>query len=455
MGELSGRVALVTGTAQGIGAAIADGLEEDGATVHRVDRDTADLTDPAQVAEVISRLGRIDILVNNAGGVVGQVGKPLDQVSDDEWRVIVDANLTSAFLCTRAVIPAMKAARAGWIVNISSGAGRSVSLTGIQAYASAKAGQIGFTRQMAHELGPYGITVNCIAPGFVRSNPTTERQWQSYGEEGQRRLIEGIALRRLGLGAAPPHRDVAPDPAVGLRRSAIERDHLVQRAVGDRAIRVRCERARVEAVEALGRDLSCPGHAHHFARDLDVDVPVFRIGQRVSDGVIRERGGEELRAIRELAPKVAPDVRCHDGAVVEIEERAVQLADARGHAPVDLPEHDRAAPRVLDHARLEVVRTEVHEAADRAPVADELLDRELVQTVLRGYDVAVRAQVRRQRARGRLGVLRLHGKDDVFELALEVVRRERRRAPRELRERSLDPESGAVDRDDVLLRSVH
>jgi 3-oxoacyl-[acyl-carrier protein] reductase len=92
----------------------------------------------------------------------------------------------------------MKAAGGGRIVNISSGAGRSVSLTGIQAYASAKAGQIGFTRQMAHELGPFGITVNCIAPGFVRSNPSTEKQWQSYGEEGQRQLIERIALRRLG-----------------------------------------------------------------------------------------------------------------------------------------------------------------------------------------------------------------------------------------------------------------
>jgi 3-oxoacyl-[acyl-carrier protein] reductase len=198
MGELSGKVALVTGTAHGIGTAIADGLEEDGAKVHRVDRDTTDLTDSAQVAELIGRLGRIDVLVNNAGGVVGQVGKPLDEVSDDDWRAIVDANLTSAFLCTRAVISAMKAARAGSIVNISSGAGRSVSLTGIQAYASAKAGQIGFTRQMAHELGPFGITVNCIAPGFVRSNPTTELQWASYGEEGQRRLIDGIPLRRLG-----------------------------------------------------------------------------------------------------------------------------------------------------------------------------------------------------------------------------------------------------------------
>jgi 3-oxoacyl-[acyl-carrier protein] reductase len=198
MGELNGKIALVTGTAHGIGTAIADGLEEDGAKVHRVDRDTADLTDPAQVARLIKRLGRIDILVNNAGGVVGQVGKPLDEVTDEDWRAIVDANLTSAFLCTRAVISAMKVARAGSIVNISSGAGRSVSLTGIQAYASAKAGQIGFTRQMAHELGPFGITVNCIAPGFVRSNPTTEKQWESYGAEGQRRLIEGIALRRLG-----------------------------------------------------------------------------------------------------------------------------------------------------------------------------------------------------------------------------------------------------------------
>src|SRR5204863_7301411 len=143
-GELSGRVALVTGTAHGIGTAIASGLEEDGAKVHRVDRDTADLSDPAQVASLIKRLGRIDVLVNNAGGVVGQVGKPLDEVSDQDWRAIVDANLTSAFLCTRAVIPAMKTARAGWIVNISSAAGRSVSLTGIQAYASAKAAQLRF-----------------------------------------------------------------------------------------------------------------------------------------------------------------------------------------------------------------------------------------------------------------------------------------------------------------------
>jgi 3-oxoacyl-[acyl-carrier protein] reductase len=196
--ELAGKTALVTGTAHGIGATIAATLERMGATVHGVDKDTVDVTDPAAVARFVEKTGPVDILVNNAGGVVGQVQHPIEEIRDEDWRAVVDANLTSTFLCTRAVVPGMKKAGAGRIVNISSGAGRSVSLTGIQAYASAKAGQIGFTRQMAHELGPFGITVNCIAPGFVLSNPTTEKQWQSYGEEGQRKLVEGIALRRLG-----------------------------------------------------------------------------------------------------------------------------------------------------------------------------------------------------------------------------------------------------------------
>jgi 3-oxoacyl-[acyl-carrier protein] reductase len=92
----------------------------------------------------------------------------------------------------------MKERGYGRIVNIASGAGRSVSLTGIQAYTSAKAGQIGFTRQAAFELGQFGITVNCIAPGFVLSNPTTQKQWESYGEEGQQALLARIATRRTG-----------------------------------------------------------------------------------------------------------------------------------------------------------------------------------------------------------------------------------------------------------------
>jgi 3-oxoacyl-[acyl-carrier protein] reductase len=196
--DLSGRTALVTGTAHGIGSAILSTLEQHGAVAHGVDRDTVDVADAAQVAALLERIGPVDILVNNAGGVCGQTGKPLEDVSDEDWRAVVDANLTSTFVCTRAVAPAMKEAGYGRIVNISSGAGRSVSLTGIQAYASAKAGQMGLTRQTAHELGPFGITVNCIAPGFVLSNPTTVRQWESYGEDGQRALVERIALRRLG-----------------------------------------------------------------------------------------------------------------------------------------------------------------------------------------------------------------------------------------------------------------
>jgi 3-oxoacyl-[acyl-carrier protein] reductase len=195
---LSGKTAVVTGTAHGIGAAIAEALRADGAAVHCVDKEDADLTSPVAVREFFAGLGDVDILVNNAGGVCGQVGHPLEDVSDDDWHAVVDANLTTAFLCTRAVVPGMKERRWGRIITISSAAGLSVSRTGIQAYASAKAGQIGFTRQMAVELGPFGITVNCIAPGFVLSNPTTERQWQSYGEDGQRRLLEGIARRRLG-----------------------------------------------------------------------------------------------------------------------------------------------------------------------------------------------------------------------------------------------------------------
>jgi 3-oxoacyl-[acyl-carrier protein] reductase len=197
-GGLAGRIAVVTGTAHGIGAAIAEALSGDGASVFGIDKQDVDVTDPAAVEDFFAEAGNVDILVNCAGGVCGQVGHPIERVSPADWFAVLNANLTSAFLCTRAVAAGMKERRWGRIVNISSAAGLTVSKTGIQAYTSAKAGQIGFTRQMAKELGPFGITVNCIAPGFIRSNPTTERQWESYGEEGQRHLIDGIATRRLG-----------------------------------------------------------------------------------------------------------------------------------------------------------------------------------------------------------------------------------------------------------------
>ena len=182
-----------------------DGLAQTEAEAHglsgSVTTRTVDVSDKAAVETFVQEAvgeGQIEILVNNAGGVLGQVGRPLETVTSKDWSRIFDVNVDGAFYFAQAVAPTMKAAQFGRIINISSGAGLGVSLTGIQAYAAAKAAQIGLTRQLAHELGPWNITVNNIAPGFVRSNPTTEKQWASYGEAGQQALVEKIALRRLG-----------------------------------------------------------------------------------------------------------------------------------------------------------------------------------------------------------------------------------------------------------------
>lgn len=158
-----------------------------------------DLTDPAVVRATIAGLGTsVDILIHSAGGVCGQIGRPIEQITPEDWQAILAVNLTGAFLVAQALVPGMKMAGGGRILFISSGAGLGVSLTGIQAYASAKAGEIGLTRQLAHELGPHGITVNSVAPGFIRSNAASERQWQSYGEEGQQQMLARIAMRRIG-----------------------------------------------------------------------------------------------------------------------------------------------------------------------------------------------------------------------------------------------------------------
>jgi len=223
--SFAGQTVVVSGGANGLGRAITlafaargadvwtcDVLEQELAETVKLAKGTAgtvtgrivDVTDALAVrefvsaAEAASRQGAVDVLVHNAGGVAGQVGRPLEEVPLEDWRVLFAVNVEAAFIFAQAAAPAMKAVGAGRIVHISSGAGLGVSLTGIQAYASAKAAQIGLTRQLAHELGPWGITVNNVAPGFVRSNPATERQWQSYGEEGQRALVDRIALKRLG-----------------------------------------------------------------------------------------------------------------------------------------------------------------------------------------------------------------------------------------------------------------
>jgi 3-oxoacyl-[acyl-carrier protein] reductase len=216
--QFESRTVVVSGAAGGIGNAIARGFASLGATVFACDRrqdglaelaaagvavDSVDLSDreaaAAWIADVEGRRGRaVDVLVNNAGGVAGQTGRALEEVSDADWDVIMAINLGAAFALSRACVPGMKRAGRGCIVNITSGAATNPSLTGIQSYCATKHALLGFTRQLAHELGPHGIRVNSVAPGLMLTNEATKRQWAAYGADRQRVLLEGIALRRMG-----------------------------------------------------------------------------------------------------------------------------------------------------------------------------------------------------------------------------------------------------------------
>jgi len=216
--RFDGKTVVVSGAGHGFGRCIAEtfaqlgthvfGCDLSGAELAEtakagVNTEVLDLTDRAAAVTWIAQIerttgGAVDVLVNNAGGVAGQEMQPIEEVSDADWDRIFAVNIGAAFALSRAVAAGIKQARSGRIVNISSGAGLGPSLTGIQAYRSAKHAVVGLTRQLAHELGPFGITVNSVAPGFVRSNAASERQWAGYGEEGQTALVERIAMKRLG-----------------------------------------------------------------------------------------------------------------------------------------------------------------------------------------------------------------------------------------------------------------
>ena len=218
--DFTNKTVIVTGAGHGLGRSIAHAFSVRGAAVWACDINAValattereaegdfricnmDITDHLAINKIVEQIarekGHVDILVNCAGGVGGQTAQPLEQVTPAQWQALFDINVTGAFNCIQAVTPGMKAVGGGKIINISSRAGITTSLTGIQAYASAKAALIGLTRQLAQELGEHKINVNSIAPGFIRSNPSTEKQWDAYGEDGQKALVESITLKRLG-----------------------------------------------------------------------------------------------------------------------------------------------------------------------------------------------------------------------------------------------------------------
>jgi 3-oxoacyl-[acyl-carrier protein] reductase len=224
--RFEGKVAVVTGAGGGLGAVYAKALAREGAAVVVVDRIAsgvekeaaqiraaagscipvaADLTQPDQVrrmvATVLEAHGRIDILVNNAGGGSSSTGNA-GTIEDEDamsWDHLVDANVKTTFLCTRAVAAPMKRQRSGKIVNVSSRSARITDPTVHQspAYASAKTAVLGLTRFAARELGPFGITVNCLVPSLTISGPVLQAYWDRMSEESRERYLAQVALRRL------------------------------------------------------------------------------------------------------------------------------------------------------------------------------------------------------------------------------------------------------------------
>jgi len=221
MSALDGRVAIVTGGAQGIGRAIADGLAAEGARIVIADLrgaeeaaarypggvgltvDVASEADTARMAEeTAARCGRIDILVNNAGLYASLAMRPFDQIDVDEWRRVMDVNVMSMFLTCRAVVPHLREQGGGRIVNISSGTPfRGVPF--LLHYVTSKGAIVALTRALAKELGGDEVLVNCVAPGFTMS-------------EGVRENEEVVrALRDVSLASRTLKRDQEPEDVVG------------------------------------------------------------------------------------------------------------------------------------------------------------------------------------------------------------------------------------------------
>ena len=212
MTRLDGKVALVTGGAQGIGAAIAQGLAGEGATVVIADLNPpeggirADVSSEADVRrmvdETLERHGRLDILINNAGLYASLAMRPFTEIPLEEWRQVMDVNLASMFLTCRAAVPVMREQGGGKIVNISSGTPfRGVPF--LLHYVTSKGAIVALTRALAKELGKDSIHVNCVAPGFT----------MSAGVEAHPEVVE--KLRDVSIASRTLQRDQLPEDVVG------------------------------------------------------------------------------------------------------------------------------------------------------------------------------------------------------------------------------------------------
>jgi NAD(P)-dependent dehydrogenase (short-subunit alcohol dehydrogenase family) len=221
MGQLDGKVAVVTGAAQGIGKALADGLAAEGARIVVADLRgaeeaaaaypdgvglTVDVADEdavqRMVDETLERCGSLDVLVNNAGLYASLEMRPFTEIPLDEWRRVMDVNVASMFLTCRATVPAMRERGGGAIVNISSGTPfRGVPF--LLHYVTSKGAIVALTRALARELGSAGIRVNCVAPGFTMSDGVKEHP----------EVIE--KLRDVSVAARTIQRDQVPEDVVG------------------------------------------------------------------------------------------------------------------------------------------------------------------------------------------------------------------------------------------------
>ncbi|MFF5234039.1 SDR family NAD(P)-dependent oxidoreductase [Dactylosporangium sp. NPDC000521] len=183
-------LAIVTGAAGGIGSAVAARLRADGYDVAGIDRAQADLTDPAEVERAFAGLGAAGVLVTCAGLTEGA---PVHRTEPADWHRVLDANLTSAYLCARQVLPGMMAGGEGVIVTIGSVLAHAFA-PGLPAYAAAKAGLTAFTRQLAVDYAAHGIRAVSIAPGWIRT-PATQSRLTDPGDETRQREAH---LGRLG-----------------------------------------------------------------------------------------------------------------------------------------------------------------------------------------------------------------------------------------------------------------